>query len=369
MKIADDRSEALRMELYTADEIAASFLNRNFTDNEKLQLQSGHTLHWKNMDVGGSEKRDMNVKMETFINAKGEIEKGVAVQMKAPKLEIPDKILDKKLNMEEQESLTKGNFFSLQRDTGVFMVKIDPKINGVIIRTPAELGIKEELGGYQFDKSELQRLANGQQITPKVFTSDKYGDFVASLQIKQEGLTNEYRYTNIVNISKKEAERLKPILNNNKGEFLEKDIDKVMDIMGADKSQTFKLTKSIQNGQSPLQSKAVNTVTEPEAVLGEIKKGFGNVIAIESYEGDYNGVFQKLDVAVTNQGNVFQTEGLSYLPSENGKMLPQLDLNRWKNISTEQLSGIKDEMKLTKLEKYGKLKTIPPFSPIKGKAI
>ncbi len=87
-------------------------------------------------------------------------------------------------------------------------------------------------------------------------------------------------------------------------------------------------------------------------VLGEIKEGFGNVIQIELYEGDYNGVYQKLDIAITNKGNVFQTEGLSYLPSENGQMIPQLDLNKWKNIEYTTLNRIIDEMKFVSTEKF-----------------
>ena len=231
-----DRKESLRMELYT--------------DNEKMKLQSGGTLHWKGMDIGGKEKRDLNLKMETYINGQGEIEKGISVQLKAPKLEIPEKILDQKLNKEEVEGLKQGQFFSLKRDSGVFLVKIDPRINGVVIRTPAEVGIREKLGGYKFNQSELQRSANGQQVGPKVYHSPKYGDFVANLQIKQDGLTNEYKYTNVINISRKEAEQLKPLLNDNKGEWTENDLDKVLDVMGADKSVTPGLIKSKEYGKA-----------------------------------------------------------------------------------------------------------------------
>ncbi|MDH5414932.1 MAG: DUF3945 domain-containing protein [Flavobacteriaceae bacterium] len=250
----NDRSESLRVELYTYTEVGEGFMNRKFTENEKSSLQAGRTLHWKKMDLGGEQKRDLNFKMQTFINSGGEMEKGVAVQMKADKLEIPDKILNTKLNEEEIETLAKGDYFCLERDQNKFLIKIDPNINSVIVRVPAEVGIKEELGGYKFAKEELSRLANNQQVGPKVYHSEKYGYFVSNLQVSQEGYSSEYKYSNIVNISKKEAQKLKPLLNDHKGVWQENELNKIVDVMGVNGKITEPLLKdSIKKGSEKSQ--------------------------------------------------------------------------------------------------------------------
>lgn len=251
-KVIKERTDSIMMQLYSSEEVGKKFLNRPFTENENLKLQSGGTINWKNMDIGGDRKRDLNIKMQTFINKDGQLEKGLSVQVKADKLIIPDKILDKKLNDEEKATLKEGNYFALEKEAKRFLIKVDPQVNAVTVRTPAEVGIKEELGGYKFGKDELARLANGQAVGPKVYNSPKYGYFVSNLEIKNEGNSFEYKYSNIVSISKKEAEKLMPIMNDHKGKWEENELNKVLDIMGGDKEIKPVLKESIAKGSEKL---------------------------------------------------------------------------------------------------------------------
>lgn len=69
---------------------------------------------------------------------------------------------------------------------------------------------------------------------------------------------------------------------------------------------------------------------------------FKNMVKIkklEFYKGEYNGVDQRLWVAISDNNNVFKTSDLEYYNN-----VPDIKNTKWEYISNESYSRIVDEM-------------------------
>ena len=72
-------------------------------------------------------------------------------------------------------------------------------------------------------------------------------------------------------------------------------------------------------------------------------KNMAKIKTIEFYKGGYNGVFQRLWIAISENDNVFKTSDLEYYNN-----LPDIKNTKWVHISNESYSRIVDEMYLFK---------------------
>jgi hypothetical protein len=269
-KFTSERSEFNSFELYSQTEVGTQFMGRSFTENEINQLKSGQKIYWSGFDLGG-DKKDIGLKMQRYTDDKGEIKTSLAFTAKADKLEIPDSILERQLNDDEKKQLKAGKTFVFEREDRKYHISIDQKLNTISVRTPQELGIKEELGGYKFSKRELERLGNGVNIGPRVYKSPKYGYFMADLEIKQKGDHFEYKYKDVVNLNRKEAIKLKDILNKDIQPYSEDIHHKVMDAMddrpeGYEKAFEESVKKSNKEPEYKDVTKAKNGTDKSETV-------------------------------------------------------------------------------------------------------
>lgn len=265
-RILNERSETLMYNMFKADDVGDGFLGRAFTENEKSSLQAGHDIHWKKFDIGGTDKA-LTLRMHKVVTPEGKLENVKSVQLKADKLEIPKEILGKKLNQDEKDRIAKGGVYCIDREGKKFLLSVDSRVNSVTIRTPAEVGIKETLGEYKFSNNELSRLKSNVEIGPKVFKSEKYGYFASNLKIEQKGNSYEYKYSNIVNLTPKEAEKLKPILNKHNSLYDDNEINKIMDVMGADnKNIKFAFEENIKKSKSDPITMDHSKIKEPREV-------------------------------------------------------------------------------------------------------
>ena len=67
------------------------------------------------------------------------------------------------------------------------------------------------------------------------------------------------------------------------------------------------------------------------------------LIKLNHYEGEFNGVYQNIWVAISENHNIFKTSDLEFF---HGK--PDVKSTKWQHISNENFSQIEDEMKLKK---------------------
>lgn len=75
-------------------------------------------------------------------------------------------------------------------------------------------------------------------------------------------------------------------------------------------------------------------------IMAKIKK-------LEFFKGELNGFYQKLWVAISENGNVFKTSELEY---DNG--IPDIESTRWTHISNENYTQITDGMSMFKAMDY-----------------
>lgn len=80
----------------------------------------------------------------------------------------------------------------------------------------------------------------------------------------------------------------------------------------------------------------------PGSVCGTFYfKNMARIKKLEFYKGEYNGVYQKLWVAISENDNIFKTSSLQYF---NG--VPDIKSTKWEHIFNEGYSRIDDEMSL-----------------------
>jgi hypothetical protein len=70
--------------------------------------------------------------------------------------------------------------------------------------------------------------------------------------------------------------------------------------------------------------------------------------SLELFNGELNGVYQKLWVAISENNNLFKTSDLEYF--DNGT--PDFQSTKWKHITNENYSQISDDMLLVRKTDY-----------------
>jgi len=104
-------------------------------------------------------------------------------------LEIPNKILNKKLKPEEKEQLEKGFEIDLDKKTSI---SLDKKLNSVIIHSK-HAGEKplNKIGEYKLTISDKKQLSTGKNLDTKVFRG-QYGYFLANVRLSGDGKGVEF---------------------------------------------------------------------------------------------------------------------------------------------------------------------------------
>lgn len=119
--------------------------------------------------------------------------------------------------------------------------------------------------------------------------------------------------------------------------------------------RTINLTKE-ETSRADLKS-----VIQEKIIDREINKGAIQSNTIQEFQGERNGVYQKLWVTSDNNNQLYTTEHLEFAEKD-GKQVVDADLTKWKSISNEAYSKIDDEMHMKgaiKLEVVGEV--IAPF--------
>lgn len=123
-------------------------------------------------------------------------ENGVSILYRKEKLEIPEKILGKRLSEKDRLELAEGGRIQIRGKRGNIYVEIDKELNSVIIRSEKELHIPQEIGGYKLTDADKYLLANGYSLDNKLlhskegyfladisFTTDRYGITFGNVQM------------------------------------------------------------------------------------------------------------------------------------------------------------------------------------------
>ena len=87
-----------------------------------------------------------------------------------------------------------------------------------------------------------------------------------------------------------------------------------------------------------------------------------NIKAIQAFEGDYNGVYQKFWAAQGTNNNIYTTQQLEYT-EKNGVKVVDAELTQWKPISNEAHARIDDEMYMKEIVKNEVVGEVLPTKP------
>ncbi|MEQ8551740.1 MAG: hypothetical protein RIC06_04080 [Cyclobacteriaceae bacterium] len=97
---------------------------------------------------------------------------------------------------------------------------------------------------------------------------------------------------------------------------------------------------------------------DQELLRASGEKSKSNIIRIEKYKGELNGVYQTLWIAISKTGNVYSSEDLQ-LKQEGPKVINDIESTKWKSISNEHYTRIMDEMHCVHTENYVKSQSKP----------
>lgn len=115
------------------------------------------------------------------------------------------------------------------------------------------------------------------------------------------------------------------------------------------------LTKE-ETGQADLKSAIQEKLIDREINKGSTQKAN----SIQEFEGERNGVYQKLWVTSDKNNQLYSSDSLEY-SEKDGKQVVDADLTKWKPISNETYSKIDDEMQMkgvVNLEVVGDVSTL-----------
>ena len=254
-----DRSlieEKLIYQPYEKSEIPKSVLGQEFSEKQMNMLSRGETVLLTGVNLDNDSRKDIGIKMQSFLDENNEVKSGLMFTLKAESLQIPDRILDHKLNDQEKDQLKKGEFVGIEKDDKSFLVSVNQKTNCVTVNVPRELGIKEELGGYKFNDKEIAHLANGKTLPTRLFKSEKHGYYTAQLKISIDKSQVSYQFNNVVSVTPAEAKKLRESLNNHQLPY---------------EDPTSKVVDSLTNSDLPLNTYEFSFREEGEKMKLEIE--------------------------------------------------------------------------------------------------
>lgn len=136
--------ETLLLKLYDKKEIPSKVLGQELSEKQVALLCRGEIVTLSGISLDGQEKRDIGIKMQSFLDENKEVKKGLMFSIKSKVLEIPDKILDHPLSPEEKQTLKQGEFVGIVKDEKNFLVSVNQKTNSVVVNVPAELEILKQ---------------------------------------------------------------------------------------------------------------------------------------------------------------------------------------------------------------------------------
>lgn len=218
--MADNEKTEPREALFDINEIPKEFKGVTLDDATRTQLSYGQ---WSPLL--------RNLELEAGIVKDGKIrlvpdgKKGfkIAADLKEEKLVIEPVIHGHKLTQQEREDLEKNKVIGplklKEPSDEKFFLQVDQELNTVTISTPEGIGVPERIGNYNLTDKDQNTLANGGQMSARVFETEQ-GYFMANVSLSKDG--KGLTYSNIKDLTKEQALELIPKHNIDKTNIVSK---------------------------------------------------------------------------------------------------------------------------------------------------
>lgn len=307
-------------------------------------------------------------------------ENGVSILYRKEKLEIPEKILGKRLSEKDRLELAEGGRIQIRGKRGNIYVEIDKELNSVIIRSEKELHIPQEIGGYKLTNADKYLLANGHTLENKLmhnkegyfiadisFTADNKGISFSNMQMVPEHKAQEMQQKKnyIIKISSPmEVNKVISILEGNgiNAQLVKEDFSEALS-QSVDSLYLMIDGKKVTDWEPSIHEKEYDIPIRniEELPAGVISEKAGVAVSIEAADLKDQSVVDSLILSALKSGNYSQLDQLSQKGCK-----PSSDLMQQLNSSLPDNSVIAVK-KIFKLESNrpsmpGEIKASPSVS-------
>lgn len=196
------------LEKLDEDQIPEEINKIKLTDQQREALKLGNAIFLKNMELPTGQKMNGYVAFEKDKEGKPELK----FLYGNSKLVIDTKIGNHTLSSDEKKDLERGRTvgpLSINNNFRGFL-QVDRNINQVVVKSHSEIGIPDRIGGYQLSAEDQNRLANKEQMLPRVYKG-KHGYFMATVSLTAEN--NGLVYSDIHGLSNKKAKEIMDTIN------------------------------------------------------------------------------------------------------------------------------------------------------------
>jgi hypothetical protein len=208
-------------------------------EEQREDLQKGNAIFLKGMTLPSGTKTNGYVALQE--DEKGNPE--LKYLYGNDKVVIDDKIGKHKLSKEEKKDLERGKVvgpIKISKEFSGFL-QVDKNINRVVVRSHQEIGVPKEIGGYDLSAQDQNRLANHQEMLPRIFKG-QHGYFMANVQLtpEKDGLV----YSNVQGLTNQKAHDLIDQVNNRQYAPVNLSDIAEMTAKSSEKEQTVKIDKT-----------------------------------------------------------------------------------------------------------------------------
>jgi hypothetical protein len=242
------------------DQIPRSLFDCQLTDPQRDLLSKGESVYLKDMVLQDGSLADGSVQLKKGDDS--EVKVLMFLDEHQLPLQLPHKILGHILTEEETRLLRAGSEVGPINYKGdLFKIKIDPKLNRVIIKTEKQIGLISQMGGYTFTDSDKKKLLAGQRTSPRIFRSKDGLYFLAQIELtpardgiiihEQKIFDKKEDISSLIEIYNTERELIKPQIletNNWKQDQFELDYQKTQE--KAKINDAFIIESYLQNEES-----------------------------------------------------------------------------------------------------------------------
>lgn len=136
------------------------------------------------------------------------------LELKKPTLEIPNEVDGQVLTPEQKDQLKAEKLVFISGKSGKFFIQIDKRLNKVVVKTPEQLQIPKEIGGYVLTDQDKQLFANKESLPLRIYQNPETKNyFAAVLKVTQDGTGYEFDDKYYKSIPKEKAAELIEKLN------------------------------------------------------------------------------------------------------------------------------------------------------------
>lgn len=231
---------------FDKDQIPSNVYGAELSQSDIENLANGYMTSVQNFNINGKLKKG-KIRLENDENGQAKFH----FHFFRENLEIPDRILGKRLTEDDKKNLEDGKTISIIKNGKDFYINVDNDLNKIVVSRASQIKLPDSIGNYMLTEKDKETLANSNTLSSRVYKGqDQY--FIANVALTKDRKGIEF--SNIQQISDKEANKLIQSLNHKEQDqsTLIQEITTASDQSLKTDKDTFNLNKAIDKADSQM---------------------------------------------------------------------------------------------------------------------